>query len=104
VSLGRIAVAWLAVCAWLLAWRWAERRADSGGRIPGREVAELAGEAVVTTLFGALWFASLGAGARWLVFLLAGALREWPPGGLPAALRSPRMIGAGGLLAWVLPA
>jgi hypothetical protein len=102
--LGRIAVAWLAVSAWLLAWQWAERRADGGERIPGREGAEVAGEALVVTLFAALWFASLGARARWGVFLLVGALRGWPPRSRHGALRVLRLIGAGGLLAWVLPA
>jgi hypothetical protein len=104
VSLGRIAVAWLAVSAWLLGWQWVERRARMKGQMPGREAAELTGEALVTTLFGALWFASLGAGAWWLVFLLVGALREWPPSRRRGALRILRVIGAGGLLAWVLPA
>lgn len=104
MSLGRIVVAWLAVSAWLLAWHWAERRGAEGGRILAREGAEVAGEALVLTLFGALWFASLGAGAWWLVFLLVGALREWPPRSRQAALRILRILGAGGLLAWVLPA
>jgi hypothetical protein len=104
VSLGRIAVAWLAVSAWLLAWQWAERRAGGHARIPRREAVEITGEALVITLFGALWFASLGAGAWWLVFLPVGALREWPPSNRRAAFRILRVIGAGGLLAWVLPA
>lgn len=100
MSLGRIAVAWLAVAAWLLAWQWAEQRADGGGRMPAGEVAV---EALLVTLFGALWFASLGAGAWWLVFVLVGALREWPPRTRRRGLRILRLIGAGGLLAWVLP-
>lgn len=104
MSLGRIVVAWLAVSAWLLAWQWVERRGAQAGRMPGREAAEIAGEALVITLFGALWFASLGAGAWWLVFLLVGAIREWPPSSRRGALRILRLIGAGGLLAWVLPA
>jgi hypothetical protein len=104
VSLGRIAVAWVAVSVWLLAWRWAEGQAGEGAPIPAREAVELAGEGLLIALFGALWFASLGAGAWWLVFLLVGALREWPPRGRRAVLRILRVIGAGGLLAWVLPA
>jgi hypothetical protein len=100
VSLGRIAVAWLAAAAWLLAWQWAEHR---GGRMPAREAAEVAAEAVVITLFGALWFASLGAGAWWLIFLPVGILREWPPLTRRSGFRILRLIGAGGLLAWVLP-
>jgi hypothetical protein len=104
VSLGRILVAWLAVSVWLYGWRWAELRAGGRGRILRRQGMELAGEGLVLTLFGALWFGSLGAGAWWLVFLLVGALREWPPDSRRAALRALRVIGAGGLLAWVLPA
>jgi len=103
VSLGRIAVAWLAVAAWLLAWQWVERRAGGGGRIPAREAVDVAGEAVVVTLFGALWFASLGAGAWWLVFVLVGTLREWPPRTRRGALRILRVIGAGAVLALLLP-
>ena len=103
MSLGRIAVAWLAVAAWLLAWRWTEHRAGDGGRLPAREVADPAAEALVITLFGTLWFASLGAGGWWLVFGLVGALREWPPRTRRGGLRILRLIGAGGLLAWVLP-
>ena len=104
MSLGRIAVAWLAVSAWLLVWQWADHRAGGHGRMPASEAAEIAGEAVVITLFGALWFASLGAGAWWLVFLLVGAIREWPPSSRRGALRILRVIVAGGLLAWALPA
>jgi hypothetical protein len=104
VSLGRIAVAWVAVSVWLLAWRWVEGRVGDGAHLPAREGAELAGEGLLNTLFGALWFASLGAGAWWLVFLLAGALREWPPLSRRGAVRILRVVGAGGLLAWVLPA
>lgn len=103
MSLGRIGVAWLAVTAWLLAWDWIQRRAGGVRQIAGREGLGIAGEALVTTLFGALWFASLGAGAWWLVFLLVGALREWPPVSRRGAIRILRVIGAGGLLAWVLP-
>jgi hypothetical protein len=101
--LGRIAVAWLAVAAWLLAWQWVERRGGSGGGIPAGEAVEVAGEAVVVTLFGTLWFASLGAGAWWLVFVLVGILREWPARTARGALRVLRLIGAGAALAWLLP-
>jgi hypothetical protein len=104
VSLGRIVVAWLAVSVWLLAWGMAERRAGGRGQMPRREGVEIVAEGLLITLFGTLWFASLGAGAWWLVFLLVGALREWPPVSRRAALRILRVIGAGGLLAWVLPA
>jgi hypothetical protein len=104
VAFGRILLAWITVAAWLIGWHWIERRtADSGGPSP-REWGEIAGEALLITLFGALWFASLGAGAWWLPFLLVGGLREWPIRSARGALRVLRLVGAGGLLAWVLPA
>ena len=98
-----MAIGWLAVAAWLLAWQWAERRTGEGAPMSAREAAEIAGEGLVVTLFGALWFGSLGSGAWWLVFLLVGAIREWPPRTGRGALRILRVIGAGGVLAWVLP-
>ena len=104
MTLGRIIVAWVAVAAWLLAWQWAEHRAADHGGMSAPEAATVAGEALLVTLFGALWFASLGAGVWWLVFLLVGALREWPPRTGRGALRILRVLGAGGVLAWVLPA
>jgi hypothetical protein len=96
VALGRILLAWVAVAAWLLGWRWAEPRTVEA-------VGDIAGEALLVTLFGSLWFASLGAGAWWLPFLLVGALREWPIRSIRGGLRIFRLLGAGGLLAWVLP-
>ena len=78
-----------------------------------------AGEALLLTLFGALWFGSLGAGAWWLVFGLVAALREWPcaaeppvgprarvarPPGALRLLRMLRTLVAGGILAWRLGA
>ena len=102
MALGRILLAWVTVAAWLLGWRWAERRTKAG-RLRQREMADVAGEALLVTLFGALWFASLGAGAWWLPFLLVAALREWPIRSIRGGLRIFRLLGAGGLLAWVLP-
>jgi hypothetical protein len=103
VALGRILLAWVAVAAWLLGWWWVERR-KKAGRLRRREMGDIAGEALLVTLFGALWFASLGAGAWWLPFLLVGALREWPIRSIRGGLRVCRLLAAGGLLAWVLPA
>ena len=59
------------------------------------------GEALLLTLFGALWFGSLGAGAWWLVFGLVAALREWPSSGEPppgarARAARPPLVLAGG--------
>ena len=62
MALGRILVAWVVVAAWLLGWQWVERRRGEASRPLRRELGELAGEAGLVTLFGALWFASLGAG------------------------------------------
>ena len=69
-----------------LVWGW-----DRGGRVAAalgtgrietgrargatgklRRVRIYLGEALLLTLFGALWFGSLGAGAWWLVFGLVG--------------------------------
>jgi hypothetical protein len=74
-----------------------------------------AGEGVLLTLFGALWFGSLGAGAWWLVFALVGAIAQWPFPGEPTRRRVARELGgraqrvarivvAGALLAWRLAA
>src|SRR5213593_4670743 len=103
MALSRILVAWAAVAAWLVGWHWAEGRGRQGSALPPGELWQLAGEALLVTLFGALWFASLGAGAWWVPFLLVGALREWPIRSLRGAVRVLRLAGAGGLLAFVLP-
>jgi hypothetical protein len=116
MALSRILFGWALVTAWLLGWDLIARR----GAQVDRRAAVLAGaEALLLTLFGALWFGSLGAGAWWLVFGLVGALREWPRGGDPPlrprakgvrptlALRLARMLrtlAAGGILAWRLGA
>lgn len=119
MALSRLALAWLAVTAWLLAWEVVVTRfgtARGNGRI--RRARVFLGEALLLTLLGALWFGSLGAGAWWLVFALVGALREWPgaagahgrragedldPIGLGlSALRVLRTVAAGGILAWRL--
>jgi hypothetical protein len=105
VALSRLLIGWGAVVLWLLLWDWIERQlgfAKSDGR-PFRARVQLV-EGALLTLFGALWFASLGSGAWWLVFGLVAALREWPPSTTSAlaALHMARTIVAGGLLAWRL--
>lgn len=74
-------------------------------------------EAAVVTLFGSLWFDTLGAGGWWVLFLLVGLLVAFPRrlvmwrqveparrrvllvhGSLDVA----RYVAAGGLLAWRL--
>lgn len=66
-------------------------------------------EAVLLTLLAALWFGSLGHGSWWVVFGLVGLLvgnaerapgRQWLPQLAVAVLR---YLGAGALLAWLLP-
>lgn len=114
MALSRLLGAWCAVVVWLLLWELvASRLGGTRGKGTLRRGRLLVGEGLLLTLFGALWFASLGAGAWWLVFGLVAALREWPaPGRRPersgataigtALLRVARTLAAGGLLAWRL--
>ena len=106
MAFGRLMLAWIVVAAWLVAWWLGERPLGAGsrGRKPSRptQAWQLAGEALLLTLFGALWFGSLGAGAWWLPFMLLGALMEWPLGSVGDAARVGRIVAAGGLLAWRL--
>jgi hypothetical protein len=88
VALSRIVLAWIVVAGWFLLWE------ASSSRIPGKSGARLsapawasAGEALLLTLLGALWFGSIGCGGWWLVFALVGGLREWPS---PREGRRPR--------------
>ncbi|HWB40093.1 MAG TPA: hypothetical protein VG500_02480 [Gemmatimonadales bacterium] len=105
MALSRLLGGWLAVIVWLLLWEVVGSRlggARGNGRL--RRVRVYLVEALLLTLLGALWFASLGAGAWWMVFGLVGALREWPATASPrvALLRVVRTVVAGGLLAWRL--
>lgn len=116
MALSRLLLGWILVTVWLVGWDLIAR----GGAGWDRRLAMLAGgEALLLTLFGALWFGSLGTGAWWLVFGLVAALREWPSGGEsqrgararaarpPLVLRVVRMLrtlAAGGILAWRLGA
>jgi hypothetical protein len=102
MAFGRIVLAWAAVAAWLVAWAFAERRWAGRGAITARDAGWRAGETLLLALFGALWFGSLGAGEWWLVFLLLGALMEWPVRSGLAAARITRVVASGGLLAWTL--
>ena len=116
MALSRLILAWLAVAGWLLLWELVASRlaaARGDGRL--RRARVFLVEGLLLTMFGALWFGSLGAGAWGLVFGLLGALREWPGarGRRPAeqmdavaiglsALRVVRTVVAGGILAWRL--
>ena len=109
--------AWVLVAAWFLLWEAIGRQVGRGGAGPliRAPLWHYAGEAVLLSLLGALWFASLGAGGWWLVFGLVGGLAAWPQaeGGRRSrrratrelagrGLRVGRMVVAGGLLAWRL--
>jgi hypothetical protein len=88
VGLSRIVLAWLVLSAWFLLWEACSRgiRGSAGAwlRTPAWSCA---GEALLLTLLGALWFGSLGTGGWWLLFGLVGAIREWPS---PREGRRPR--------------
>ena len=116
MALSRLLLGWALVTVWLVGW---DLSARGGGGLNRRLATLAAGEALLLTLFGALWFGSLGAGAWWLVFGLVAALREWPGGGepppgararparpplWPRAVRMLRTVAAGGILAWRLGA
>jgi hypothetical protein len=115
MGLSRLLGGWLPVVLWLLLWElvsWQVGTARGSGKL--RRARFVLGEALLLTLFGSLWFGSLGAGGWWLVFGLVGALREWPTSGGPppersgtlalgvSVLRLFRTVAAGGLLAWRL--
>jgi hypothetical protein len=115
MALSRLALAWLAVTAGLLLWELLVSRFGTARGDGLRRTRVFVVEALLLTLFGALWFGSLGTGAWWLVFGLVGALREWPgpPGRRPAeefdpigiglsVLRVLRTVIAGAILAWRL--
>ena len=115
MALSRIVVAWLGVLALFLL---AE---VVSGRVllrPGRwlHLSLQAGQALLLTLLGALWFASLGTGSWWLIFTLMGGLMELSAATSDAkrprqsgwrelmrhALGVARVLVAGGWLSWQL--
>jgi len=80
MALSRVVLGWLTVLLWFGAWRLLEQRvraAASEPRLAGA-LPSLALEAALLTLLAGLWFASLGHGGAWLVFLLVGLLVEVP--------------------------
>jgi hypothetical protein len=104
VALGRLVLAWAAVGVWLAAWMLAESRAGPARARGVPQAWWVAGEALLLALFGGLWFATLGSGAWGLVFVLVGALIEWPIRSLRSLVRVGRIVAAGGLLRWILGA
>jgi hypothetical protein len=80
VSLTRVILSWLAVTAWftladLLLNRLRGHDAPRGARPRWLPLIE----ALLFTLFAALWFGSLGKGGWVLLFLMLGLLLELPP-------------------------
>jgi hypothetical protein len=117
VALLDVVTAWGLVSVWFVAWEAVTARLDrsrnAGGwlRAPVRIYVV---EALVLTLLGTLWFASIGSGGWPLVFALLGLLMEWP-GPVRHGLRAEdgswrafvrvatgtvRVVGAGAVLWW----
>ena len=111
MTLGRLVLAWVAVTVVFVvaAGLW-----SSPGRLwwlPGRDLGWRALEAGGTTLFGSLWFDSLGSGEWWLLFLLVGLIVSVARLPSPAPRREAilravrdtvRYVVAGAVLAWRL--
>ncbi len=89
-------VAWALVSALFLVWEVVTVRltrapgagTTSAGRWLRAPLRIYVTEALLLTLLGTLWFASIGSGTWPLVFLLLGLLMEWP-GPLRHGLHSP---------------
>ncbi len=106
MTLLRIGLGFLAVAVFFVGFAWV-----TGGRKRGT-VAVPALEALVLTLFTALWFGSLGHGSWVLVFFLLGLLAsgfgsrtEAGPGVLwsrATLITAARYVAAGGILALLL--
>ena len=119
MTLFRLAIGWGAVSLWFLIFELVEQRfpgpAPGGGRRLRAPVLVYLGDALIFTLFAALWFASLGHGGWLLLFLMVGLVVEGPArfrakssgmelgaNILPIALGILRIVIAGGILAWTL--
>lgn len=81
MSLGWITLGWVGVSLWLVIVNVMTRRFAAGELDQLRRGGPLwvtLFDAALITLFGALWFASLGTGAWWLVFGLLGLVADLP--------------------------
>jgi hypothetical protein len=81
MSLTYILLTWALVSVLFLLWEVVTVRLSHAGNAGGwlRAPARIyIAEALVLTLLGTLWFASIGSGTWPLVFLLLGVLMEWP--------------------------
>ena len=132
MTLVRLAIGWLLVSVWFLAWEQVENRTvgpwDRGTVGPTHHPTvppshwfraplwTYLADALLLTLFASLWFASLGNGGWVLLFLVLGLLVEGPGRfrGLARGMKLSgsalvsyvlgvaRILGAGALLWWRL--
>lgn len=119
MTLLRLVIGWAAVSAWYFIFELIEQRLagppPTKGRLRAPGKTYLA-DALLLTLFAALWFASLGHGGWVLLFLMTGLLVEGPARfrdgsgtvdlsgkGIVRLLAGlVRIVAAGGILAWRL--
>ena len=113
MTLPRLLAAALAVGAWFLLASFVEARLARRATLTGRTARVRLAEALLLTLFGSLWFDSLGHGEWWLLFALVGALsalathaaqgaQHWHRTSVAVAVDIARYVIAGGILAWRL--
>lgn len=117
MTLLRLVLGWAAVTAWFFLFELIEQRivgpAPAAGRFRAGWKVYVA-DALLFTLFAALWFASLGSGGWVLLFVMVGLVVEGPArlrdgsgtmdlsrkGLLRLSLGVARIVVAGGTLAW----
>jgi hypothetical protein len=104
MTLGRLLSAWLPVAVWCALALWAKGRWIADAIAPKRALTKGATEGALLTLFGSLWFDSLGAGGWWLLFGLVGSLVALAGRPTPLLFLGDilRYVGAGVILAWRL--
>lgn len=113
MSLTSLVLAAAAVAAWFAGFALAARKASDGAAALLWPVE--VGEAILLTMFAALWFGSLGHGGWAVLFTVIGLLVEGPArlrhradrpvdgrAWIPTLLGVLRYLGAGALLAWLL--
>jgi len=113
MTLPRLLAAALAVAVWFLLAALVEARLAHHPTLTGRTARVRLVESLLLTLFGSLWFDSLGHGEWWLLFALVGGLsalatqaaqgaQHWRRTALAVAADIARYVIAGGILAWRL--
>ena len=113
MTLLRLAGGVLGVALWFALWAPAVRKV-TGDPLPLRFRVDLV-EAVLLAMFASLWFASLGHGEWWVLFIVLGLLIEGPirqrhrpeevtavPAWRPLLLGTLRLLGAGFVLSLLL--